>query len=104
MGKDVTAIAALAAVFVLTILAAMGTVALLPKEYQVFGEDTKSVFNPFYYLVMILAFTGVILYIVHIGKAAVVQHIIMAAILISIVYVVYPLALRTMTDDPNASS
>ncbi len=99
-----TSVAVIGAIFALTILAAMAIVTLLPREYQVFGDDTNSVFNPLYYVIVILVFTGVVLFVVKQGFEHLVQHIIMAAIFISIVYVIYPLVVRLFSSSPDDAS
>jgi presenilin-like A22 family membrane protease len=77
--------------FALVVLLALGTTAILPREYKAFGEENEqSVANPLLYFVIIILFTGLILLIVKMGFEWIVKYIILGAVSISIVYVCYP--------------
>jgi presenilin-like A22 family membrane protease len=79
--------------FVLTIMAAVGILALqiFPKEYRAFGDDTNSVINPLIYVGIVLAFTAVILMIAKRGKKFLIRWIILGAVWLTLLYVFYPL-------------
>jgi presenilin-like A22 family membrane protease len=95
----------MAAMFVVTIIIAMATTTILPKQYKVFGEGGENnVVNPLIYIVIILVFTGVILLFAKYNLEKLIQFIILGSVSISIVYVFYPpflLMLGESADNPS---
>jgi len=88
--------------FLLCPVLAMAITSFLPQEYKVFGEDTESVFNPIYYIVLIIIFTAFILYVYKKGLKKLIHLIIMLAVGATIFYVLYPVILLAMGQQPDA--
>lgn len=89
------AAAVLAGAFVLTILLAiLFAEPFLAAGLQAF-EDPEDVGNSLYYLVAILAFTGVILAIAKWGRKGLIRWIILGAVGLTIWYVVHPVLIET---------
>jgi presenilin-like A22 family membrane protease len=107
MAKDrnLKPVVAMGLIFTVTIFLAMITTSILPNEYKVFGEENaQNVENPLYYIVLILVFTGFILFVAKKGMQKLIQVVILAAVCISIVYVFYPIMLLAMGEPPNNPS
>lgn len=89
------AAAVLAGAFVLTILLAI----LFAEPFMAAGlqafEDPEDVGNSLYYIVAILAFTGIILAIAKWGKKGLIRWIILGAVGLTIWYVVHPVLIET---------
>ncbi|MHB1261164.1 MAG: presenilin family intramembrane aspartyl protease PSH [Thermoplasmatota archaeon] len=90
------AAAVLAGAFVLTILLAI----LFAGPFMAAGlqafEDPEDIGNSLYYIVAILAFTGIILAIAKWGKKGLIRWIILGAVGLTIWYVVHPVLIQTL--------
>ncbi len=60
-------------------------------------DNPESIFNPLYYIVLILIFTGFLLVIIRLGRRWVLQ-VIMGVVIISTLYFVFSSLLATVTD------
>jgi presenilin-like A22 family membrane protease len=102
---DILPVLSMLVIFMVTILFAAATTTILPNDYKVFGEEnSEDLANPLFYIVIIIVFTGFILFLAKIGKEKFIQGIILAAVSISIVYVFYPPFLILLGDSPNDPS
>ena len=96
------AAAILAGAFVLTILLAiLFAEPFVDAELQAF-EDPDDVGNVTWYVVAILAFTGIILAIAKWGKKSLIRWIILGAVGLTIWYVVHPVLIETLGWSPTA--
>jgi presenilin-like A22 family membrane protease len=90
--RDGPAVLFLALLFVASIALSMafaGTAAEF--GLQAFGEDTDNLANPIIYLVIVIAFTGVILLIAKYGKRILIKYFVLGSVLVTIYYVAWPL-------------
>ena len=95
------AAAVLAGAFVLTmLLALLFAEPFLAAELQAF-EDPDDAGNVLYYVVAILAFTGIILAIAKWGKKWLIRGIILGAVGLTIWYVTFPVLNETLGWDPT---
>jgi presenilin-like A22 family membrane protease len=90
VNREDRAMAAMGFTFIFALLLAILVVPLYPKEYRAFGEDTNNPGFPLLYLVLILVFTGVILYIARKGLEKLIQWMILLTMWTTMGYVLYP--------------
>lgn len=91
MNKDIKTVIAMAGIFILAQCIALALAPLFIDEKMEAFEDEESVANPLIYLVIVLAFTGVILLIAKYKKEKFIQIIILGAVGITTLYVFFPL-------------
>ncbi|MGZ7207989.1 MAG: presenilin family intramembrane aspartyl protease, partial [Halobacteriota archaeon] len=60
-------------------------------------DNPESIFNPFYYIALVLAFTGFLLLIIRLGRRWILQ-VIMGVVIISTLYFVYSSLLVSIAD------
>lgn len=86
---------------VLFIIAIQGVALLLAHPFQASDikafSDPESVFNPLYYVLLVLAFTAFLLFVIKLGRRWVIQ-LIMGLVIISTLYFVYSSVLLNLTD------
>jgi len=86
---------------VLFIIAIQGVALLLAQPFQASDikafSDPESVFNPLYYVLLVLAFTAFLLLVIRLGRRWVIQLII-GLVIISTLYFVYSSVLLNLTD------
>jgi len=86
---------------VLFIIAIQGVALLLAHPFQASDikafSDPESVFNPLYYVLLILVFTAFLLLIIKLGRRWVIQ-LIMGLVIISTLYFVYSSVLLNLTE------
>lgn len=85
-------VAFIAAVFIIVpILAILIAPTFVEEEVKAFGDTEDSYWNPIYYLVLILMFTGLILLIAKYFNKRLIQLIILGAFFVTMNYAFYPL-------------
>lgn len=96
--KDLVPVGAMGALFLVSIALA---VAIAPtfadQELQAF-EDPDSIYNPFIYLGIVIAFTVVLLLIAKLKLQRLIQYIVLGATFMTMVYVFWPLLALVIAD------
>lgn len=96
--KDLVPVAAMGALFLVSIALA---VAIAPtfasQELQAF-EDPENIYNPFIYLGIVIAFTVVLLVIAKLKMQRLIQYIVLGATFMTMVYVFWPLLSLVIAD------
>ena len=98
MHKDIKSVIAMAGIFILAQCMALSLAPLFIDEGMEAFEDEENVANPLIYLVIVLAFTGVILLIAKLKKEKFIQIIILGAVGTTTLYVFFPLFSQITTE------
>ena len=98
--RDAPALVGMGALFLISIVLAMGfSFTFIDAGLQAFPEP-ENLANPLIYLAIVVVFTIVILLIVKYAKRVIIKYIILASVLMTVYYVIVPLA-RAVVDPPN---
>jgi presenilin-like A22 family membrane protease len=84
------AVAALCVIFAACILGGMAVSGLYPADYRAFGQETENPLNSVYYILLILGFTGGILYAVKKGGQKAIKALFLGITGFTVYYVVAP--------------
>lgn len=99
--EEIPSVVAMATLFVVSLALAI----LIAPTYTAQGvqafEDPNDVTNPVWYLVLVVAFTGVILLLARLKLQKVIQVIILGAVFSTIIYVFAPLMLEHLPRAPD---
>ena len=90
MREEMPAVIALGAIFAVCIVGGIAVSAFYPPEYRAFGQETDNPLNSVLYILLILAFTGGILYAVKKGGRKAIKALFLGITGFTVYYVLAP--------------